>query len=130
MKQRRTLQKEAIEMVFHEAKRPLTVPEIHEISLATCPGLGLATVYRAVNRLVERSWLSEVRLPSQPVRYERHALDHHHHFHCETCERVLDIEAPCEDLNSHLPEGFQANRHEVTFYGICKSCIDEQPASH
>ena len=122
-RQRRTQQKEAIERSFATSPRPLTVTEAHELSLVTCPGLGVATVYRAVHRLVEDEVLKEVRLPDQPVRYERYNLGHHHHFHCEECEKVLDIEAPCASLNSHLPEGFKVRRHEIIFYGTCNECV-------
>ena len=122
IKQRRTQQKEAIENAFTETPRALTVPEVHERALSSCPGLGVATVYRSVNRLVSAQWLREVRLPDQPVRYERADLDHHHHFHCDSCELVLDVKAPCEPLAHHLPDGFSARRHEVIFYGVCGDC--------
>jgi len=122
MPARQTSQKQAVETVFQDTKRPLTVPEIHELALKSCEGLGVATVYRAVNRLVKSGWLKEVNLPGQPSRFERQALDHHHHFHCTRCERVLDISAPCENLSSYLPEGFTATHHEVTFYGTCARC--------
>lgn len=122
MQARRTLQKQAVLAVFENTKRPLTVPEIHEFALKSCEGLGVATVYRAVNRLVEKEWLKEVNLPGQPTRYERQSLEHHHHFHCTNCERVLDISAPCENLTSYLPPNFTATHHEVTFYGTCASC--------
>ena len=119
---RRTSQKQAIKAVIENATRPLTVPEIHGFALENCEGLGIATVYRAVNRLVENGWLKEVNLPGQPTRYELHSLDHHHHFHCATCEQVFDIAAPCQDLTSHLPDNFNVTRHEVTFYGTCGEC--------
>ena len=122
VKTRRTQQKESIERAFSGSKRPLTVPEVHNLAIEFCPGLGVATVYRAVNRLVDDDWLTVVRLPDQPVRYERKGLAHHHHFHCNICERVLDIEAPCTNLNSSLPEGYTAVRHEVVFYGTCNEC--------
>ena len=123
-KPRKTPQKRAIQEVFEQSNRPLTVQEVHASALRLRDGLGVATVYRAVSRLVAEEWLREVHLPGQPVRYERGCLDHHHHFHCGDCERVLDIAAPCEDLGSHLPSGFQARRHEVTFYGTCADCSE------
>ena len=121
-RERETPQKQAVVSAFEAAHRPLTVPEVHAESVAHCPSLGVATVYRAVNRLVKNGWLKEVRLPDQPVRYERHELEHHHHFHCGRCERVLDIAAPCESISTHLPAGFEVERHELTFYGTCSDC--------
>lgn len=123
---RNTRQKQAIESAFGASPRPLTVPEVHALASEVCERLGVATVYRAVNRLVEDGWLEEVCLPNQPVRYERTSLAHHHHFHCEQCEQVLDTAAPCESLETSVPEGFKVLRHELTFYGICADCL---PAS-
>lgn len=121
-KSRNTQQRRAITEAFLESARPLTVPEVHELARSSCERLGVATVYRAVNKLKDEGWLSEVRLPDQPARYERHALAHHHHFHCELCGRVWDTVVPCESLAQSVPEGFQVSRHEVTFYGACAEC--------
>ena len=122
VKVRTTQQKRAIEAIFNDSFRPLTVQELHALAEDSCPGLGVATVYRAVNRLVESQWLKEVHLPNHPIRYERQDLAHHHHFHCQDCERVLDIAAPCEKLSARLPNGFEVHRHELTFYGVCAEC--------
>ena len=70
-KERTTPQKKAVISTFEVSKRPLTADEVHRIASDTCPGLGLATVYRALNRLVESAWLKEVRLPDHPIRYEK-----------------------------------------------------------
>ena len=127
-KSRNTRQKKAIEDAFASSRRPLTVPEVHALAIETCAQLGVATVYRAVNRLVEDRWLDEVRLPNQPIRYERASLAHHHHFHCEQCEQVVDTQAPCEALETSVPAGFLVLRHELTFYGICADCGAAEPA--
>lgn len=121
-KARNTPQKLAISQALSGAQRPLTVPEVHTLAQGACAQLGVATVYRAVNRLVQEGWLTEVRLPDQPVRYELTSLEHHHHFHCERCQQVMDLTAPCQALTASLPEGFQVSRHEVTFYGVCPAC--------
>ena len=124
---RTTQQKQAIKGTFTTVERPLTVQEVLAMAQDQCPGLGVATVYRAVNRLVQSGWLKEVHLPSQPIRYERQDLAHHHHFHCQTCERVLDIAAPCEALAALIPEGFEVHRHDLTFYGVCGECTPLTP---
>jgi Fur family ferric uptake transcriptional regulator len=120
--ERTTQQKRALLNAFELNERPLTVSELQEIAGKECPGIGVATVYRTVNRLLESEWLKEVCLPGQAVRYERRALEHHHHFHCNLCSRVLDVAAPCERLSTEVPDGFQVERHELTFYGVCADC--------
>ncbi len=125
-KSRNTPQKRAIEEAFKQCNRPLTVPEAHALARQTCARLGVATVYRSVNRLVESGWLKEVCLPNQPIRYERASLGHHHHFHCQECKQVMDSKATYTDIALDVPDGFQVIRHELTFYGICPDCGDAE----
>ena len=125
-RERSTQQKMAIEEAFEQCSRPLAVAEVHQIAGKACETLGVATVYRSISRLVQNGWLTEVRLPNQPTRYERHSLRHHHHFHCEKCEMVYAVQAPCEALSAEVPTGFHVQRHELTFYGVCEGCrVDE-----
>ena len=121
---RTTQQHVAISRALERTERPLTVPEIHGEALETCSSLGVATVYRTVNRLVEEGWLSEVSLPGEPARYELRDLAHHHHFRCECCARVFDVAAPCDSITTNIPAGFRVSRHELTFHGICVDCHD------
>ena len=122
LRERSTKQKQAISRVFERYGRPVTVQEVHQAAGETCESLGIATVYRAVSRLLASGWLTEVQLPGQPTRYERMDLAHHHHFHCDRCEILYDVLAPCDALSTMIPEGFTVRRHELTFYGICESC--------
>ncbi len=123
-KERTTQQKRAVVEAFENAGRPLTVHEVHEAAAKTCRSIGVATIYRTINRLVETEWLKEVCLPGQPTRYEQKSLAHHHHFHCDACQVVLDVSAPCEGLYADVPEGFRVERHELTFYGVCNECVE------
>ena len=50
---RTTQQKQAIKDTFNKVARPLTVQEVLAMAQDLCPGLGVATVYRAVNRLAK-----------------------------------------------------------------------------
>ena len=56
--QRKTRQREIIRQVLKDADRPLSPPEIYESACKLVPGIGQATVYRAVKSLVEENWLS------------------------------------------------------------------------
>ena len=122
VRERTTQQKRAVLLAFENSGRPLTAVEAHEIAQSTCGSLGIATVYRAVKQLLAKGWLTEVSLPNSPKRYERKSLDHHHHFHCQKCDLIFDVSAPCNDLSRELPPGFDAHRHELTFYGFCPNC--------
>ena len=120
---RRTQQRQAIRNALEEAGRPLSPQEILEKAQTSVPALGIATVYRNVKALVENGWLAEVTLPGAASRYEVADKDHHHHFHCRSCDKVYEVEDCPGDLQSLAPEGFRLERHEIIIYGLCASCV-------
>lgn len=120
---RTTQQRQAVETVFRQAGRPLSPREALTAAAARCPGLGLATVYRHIRRLVERGWLRPVDLPGGPSRYELHGKDHHHHFHCRACDRVYEVEDCPGRLGELAPDGFRPEAHEIILYGLCRTCV-------
>ena len=98
--------------------------DILDIASRQSPGLGLRTVYRVVNRLLEDKVISMVAMNGQPVRYELAEIagSHHHHFHCSECDRVYDVHGCPGNLESMLPDGFQLEGHEITLNGVCRHC--------
>jgi len=120
--QRKTAQRDEIRRAFSDAGRPLSIEEAHAAAQETLPKLGVATVYRAVNDLVEQHWLQPVDLPGEPTRYELAGLDHHHHFHCRQCGRVFDIHGCALTDQPAVPRGFRVESHEVILYGRCADC--------
>lgn len=120
--QRSTKQSRAIERVLLESERPLSPGEVQDAASAEVPGIGLATVYRQLRTLVESGTIRSVELPGLPARYERAEMPHHHHFHCERCDRVFDLEGCAGELGRLLPRGFRPIRHEITFFGLCAQC--------
>ncbi|PJZ70628.1 transcriptional repressor [Leptospira perolatii] len=118
---RNTKQKGEILRVIQDAKGPLSVKEIHEISKQSIKNIGIATVYRSVNQLLESGRIHEIQLPGESSRFETSHLDHHHHFHCRNCDKVYDIEV-CPFPIENLPKGFQVESHEIILYGLCSEC--------
>lgn len=121
---RQTRQRDAIEQAFHEANRPLGPEEVHARALEEVPQLGIATVYRNINRLLEEGWLRAVKLPGAPDRYEVAGKDHHHHFHCKSCDGVYEVETCPGGFQGMAPEGFQVENHDMMLYGLCAACAD------
>ncbi len=126
MTRRNTKQREAIKEVFKDSIRPLSVPEVHEQAAIKSPSLGIATVYRNVNALVESGWLEVIEMPSEVPRYERGGQHHHHHFRCTGCERLYDLEGCLGNMETLVPKGFQLESHELLLQGKCGSCGDSK----
>jgi len=91
------------------------------------PGVGRATVYRALEQLEGLGLIQRVDLGADAAGYER--VDpgghHHHHIVCEQCGRVVTFED--EGLEQAIvtlakrPD-FNVSSHEVTLRGECANC--------
>ena len=122
MIERETQQRRAIREAFTRTRRPLAPQEVLEAAHEDAPTLGIATVYRNVKALVEEGLLKAVELPGDAPRYELADMGHHHHFHCNVCGKVFDIEGCVGHLSSIVPKGFKLERHDITLYGRCPAC--------
>jgi len=119
---RNTRQRAAIEKAFEKVARPLSPAEVCECASASVPTLGMATVYRALNEMVDEGTLRPVELPGQSRRYEKSGLHHHHHFHCNKCDRVFDVDGCFLKKDVDLPPGFSVKDHDITLSGDCPDC--------
>lgn len=83
------------------------------------PQASRATVYNTLNALVEAGLVREVALDGTAARYDAN-LEPHHHYICDNCGRVEDVEW------FDLPEAAAKNRSvrafEVILRGKCKKC--------
>ncbi len=92
--------------------------------------VGLATVYRTLDLLVESGLVRAHEFGEGFKRYEPMASHaHHEHLICERCGRVLEFAH--ERLERMLPvladeHGFQHRRHRVEIYGVCRTCRQQE----
>ncbi|MEG0963016.1 MAG: Fur family transcriptional regulator [Lachnospiraceae bacterium] len=109
----------------------LTAEEIYEIVKADFPEIGLATVYRTIQLLVELDLVDSIQLGDGYVRYEIGKLGeekahHHHHLLCMECGKVISFRDDLlDELEARIMESasFQVINHEVKLYGYCKECL-------
>lgn len=122
--ERSTRQRTAIRTVIDAAGRPLTPQEILDGARVHVPELGIATVYRNLKLLLDEGAIQAVSLPGENPRYEsmHPAHDHHHHFHCRSCDRVFDVQGCPGPMDNLAPDGFVVERHDLTLYGTCADC--------
>ena len=105
--------------------------EIYEMVKTDYPEIGLATVYRTIQLLLELCLIDRINLDDGFVRYEignvglGTAKHHHHHLICRNCGKVISFK---DDLLEELEEkitkttGFHVMDHEVKLYGYCSEC--------
>ena len=122
MIRRDTTQRRIIRKVFEDLNRPVRPEEVLVHAQKSLAGVGMATIYRTINWLLEEKWLQSVPLPGHAVAYEVAGKAHHHHFHCNACQQTLDINGCPGDLSHLVPSGFQASHHDIVIYGTCSTC--------
>ncbi len=81
-----------------------------------------ATVYNTLHALVEAGLVREVALDGKAVRYDAN-LDRHHHFICDKCGAVEDIDwFEIPPLKRSQTQGRSIRCSEVILRGECVRC--------
>jgi len=120
--ERNTRQRVAIRSALERAERPLTPREVLERAQGEADSIGIATVYRALQRFEEQGLIIPVHIPGDPARYEIAGKGHHHHFRCRLCGRVFEVAGCSGNLERLAPPGFKVESHEILLVGLCAKC--------
>ena len=130
-----------LELMAAHPGEHLTAEEIYALAQERYPEIGLATIYRILQVLVDLQLLDKLSLDDGFARYELSQLPgeaqekrhHHHHAICSGCGTVFSFEEDLLDtLEQSLRErlGFVVTDHEVKLFGYCRSCIEKQKDRH
>jgi Fur family ferric uptake transcriptional regulator len=105
----------------------LSAQELHDGLRSAGAGVGIASVYRALETLAELGLAQRVDLGDGVARYERSGPegDHHHHLVCDDCGKVEPFEDPAlEAAIAQVAGGrnYAVAGHDVTLRGACGDC--------
>jgi len=117
-----TRQRKAIHQAIMLAPGPLSPNDILSLATQEVPKLGIATVYRTINLLLEAGDIQAVPINANDVRYEPCDRGHHHHFLCRVCNTVYDIKGCAGQIAKMLPADFEMDEHEILIHGTCAEC--------
>ena len=93
----------------------MTAEDIYELVKVDYPEIGLATVYRTVQLLLELQLVDRINLDDG----------------CKSCGKVWSFEDDLlEELESYIERktDFHVLDHELKFYGQCKECAERESA--
>jgi Fur family ferric uptake transcriptional regulator len=114
------------EVLLAEPGRHLSAEDIVERVREQLPGVNTSTVYRTLEILVDDGLLLRTDLGGDRAYYEP-ASDHlHHHVVCERCGKVTHLH---DNTLGGLAErvekdsGYRLGEREISFFGICPSCL-------
>ena len=124
---RRTRQRTTIAETLDSLAEFRTAQDIHDVLRHAGESVGLATVYRTLQGLVDAGEVDAVRTPDGQVAYRACAgrARHHHHLICRSCGRTVELELQeVEGVIAALAarHGFSEVQHELELYGVCSAC--------
>lgn len=99
--------------------------EIHELMARRGDPVGLATVYRTLQKLADAGDVDLLRTESGETIYRRCSDSHHHHLVCRSCGATVEVEGPTvERWTRTIAEehGYAAVSHSLEIFGTCPAC--------
>lgn len=121
-----TGQRKLILDAFLNNESHISAEELYDQLKRDNPGIGLATIYRALKLFADCGLANEQHFSDGVTRYE-HLFGHEHHDHliCLNCGKYIEVVEPAiEELQAKLAQknNFQVLRHRMELYGICQDC--------
>jgi len=105
----------------YETEHFLNAEEVYRELTKNNAGVGIATVYRNLKKLVGQGLISEVSWKDVKY-YTRHPFSNAF-FVCEKCDKLLRIDIPIADQTFLSNEiGMPVKGWKMSFEGICKEC--------
>lgn len=89
------------------------------------PGLGRATIFRALDVFAGLGLVERVDLPAGDHAYVACEPAHHHHAICTSCGRSLDVDdLGLTDVLADIGRrsGFRVTAHRLEIFGLCAAC--------
>lgn len=119
-----TKQRKIIISEFLQAGGHLNAEDLFHLVKKKASGIGLASVYRTINSLVQAGLMVERRFLDKSSVYE--VLEpgaHHDHLICMRCRKIFEfendrIEALQEEVAKSM--GFKLSDHKLELYGYCQ----------
>ena len=122
---RTTRQRAAVAAVFDTLEGFHSAQEVHARLRTAGDGVGLSTVYRAVQALADDGELDSIRTDSGEALYRRCSTQHHHHLVCRHCGRTVEVAGPTVEAWADRvagENGFADVSHTLEIVGTCSEC--------
>ncbi len=90
------------------------------------PGIGRATVFRALELFQELGVIERIDLPTGEHAYVVCEPQHHHHVICSSCGRSAEIDdRGIKAVTKKIAKrtGYRIDQHRVELFGLCPDCF-------
>lgn len=88
-------------------------------------GIGRATVFRLLDRLVQFGLLNRLHGPEGCRTYTLHEPERHHQLVCRTCGRATPLQTAAIEAQIRSlarDSGFRVDAHHIEVFGLCGQC--------
>jgi Fe2+ or Zn2+ uptake regulation protein len=122
---RLTAPRRAVVETFEENMRALTPIEVYEAARKQCPGLGLVSVYRTLEKLEQLGLVQRVHQTKDCQAFVKTGDGHQHLLVCHNCGKAVLFEGDQLDplfTSISRATGFQIESHWLQVFGLCKTC--------
>lgn len=118
--------KAVLNVMLENQGRHLSAEEVLWEARKKLPNIGIATVYRTLEKLASLDILYKSMFEGNKFRYELAEDNKHHHHHvvCLSCGQISEVSGDLlYELESKLDQqGYKIIDHELKFYGYCPLC--------
>ncbi|MGY1718281.1 Fur family transcriptional regulator [Blastococcus sp. SYSU DS0552] len=118
-------QRSAVLALLEELDGFRSAQDLHALLRERGDSVGLATVYRALQALVDDGQLDVLRSPDGEAAYRRCSPSHHHHLVCRSCGMTVEVaDPPVERWAARIAaeHGFADVQHDLEVFGTCADC--------
>ena len=122
---RQTRQRTAVDEVLRDTTAFSTAAQIHAALAERGDRVGMATVYRTLQRMSEAGALDAIRTDDGETAYRRCSRSHHHHLVCRGCGLAVEVTGPpVEAWTARVAaeHGFTGVSHDLEIFGQCAGC--------
>ena len=125
---RTTRQRSALLAVLEEPAGFRSAQELHARLRERGEPVGLATVYRGLQALVDAGEVDVLRGGDGEAAYRRCSPQHHHHLLCRSCGLTVEVaDPPVERWAAKIAaeHGFRDVQHSLEVFGTCAACAGQ-----
>lgn len=125
---RGTRQRRALRDCLEQSDAFVSAQQVYDMLAPTKDKVGLTTVYRTLQAMVEAGEVDQIRIDSGETLYRKCRAVHHHHLTCRACGLAIEIEGPSVERwasKSASEHGFTNVTHVVELFGTCSNCAAE-----
>jgi len=129
---RNTRQRGEVLALLAETDEFRSAQQLHQELVGRGAKVGLTTVYRTLQLLVDADEVDVMRLPSGEQLFRRCGRTHHHHLVCRTCGTTVEVEGPAVERWAErvaAEHGFTDVAHTLEVFGTCPRCAATDQAA-